>query len=172
MSRTRAFVQTVALVAAAVAASCSGDEARCTEIGCTDGATIKVDLPLSFAQVQKAKISVCRNDTCLAGSFADINAPPSPGAGVGFFVNADPAAGTGADGLVMARATGSLWLQVSWRDSGGSVADGDVYTVTVEDENAVKAVAFRGTATYATLFPNGETCPPSCRRAELDEHTP
>jgi len=178
MSRSRAALAAAPLVlGAALASSCGGGsvDPGCSTLGCVPVATIKVDLPLAFGEVQKSTITVCHNGTCLAGSFATLNAPPSPNAGVEIGIASAPdggAASFGTDALVMANTSGALWLQVFWRSNVDDVADGDTYSVTVQDSSGQSVVSFTGTAmTYDTVFPNGKDCAPTCRHVEFDQHT-
>jgi len=134
-----------------------------------------VDLPLAFEEVQTATITICHNGTCLAGSFATLNAPPSPNTGVEISIASAPDGGPasfGTDAIVAAKASGALWLQVFWRSNVDDIADGDTYGVTVQDSSGQDVVSFTGTATtYDTVYPNGKECAPACRHVEFDQHT-
>jgi len=161
-----------------LALSCSGgsnDKPACTEIGCSSIATIQTDCPLTFEQLQKAKLTVCRNDMCLQGGFADLNAPPSPGTGVGVFIPVDVNAATssGVDVLVVASSQGVLSLQVDWPDYLGTPQDGDTYRVTLENELAQMVLSVTETVPqYTASYPNGQACGPECHQVTIDKRTP
>jgi hypothetical protein len=179
MSPSRVFGGALSFVVAAVPACTPDDDPAqaCTDpSACGATATIKTDFPLTFtfADLARSSIAVCRNDTCVTGSFASINAPPSPNTGVGFAIDGQPdgGAGAGANALLMATDTGALWLQVFWPlGLGTAPADGDQYTVTVVDGGGIKVVSFQKTATYEIVYPFGKDCPTTCRHVEFDEHT-
>jgi hypothetical protein len=166
-------------LALAAASGCTTDDElgqACTDPrACGPAATIKIDLPLSFDEIQASKITLCRNDECLTGSFASLNAPPSANAGVGIVIasTADGGVAPGASALVMASPDGTFWLQVFWPlGLLGDPVDGDRYAMTVQDGTGVDVVIFEQTATsYEVTYPFGKDCPTTCRHVEWDKHT-
>ena len=104
-----------------------------------------------------------------------LNAPPSANAGVEIAIASTPDGGPtslGTYALVMANASGALWLQVFWRSNLDDIADGDTYSVKVQDSSDQNVVSFMGTAmTYDTVYPNGKDCAPACRHIDFDQHT-
>jgi hypothetical protein len=170
----------IAACLALAALSCTSDEddsqACLDPSACGPAATIKLDLPptMTFADIQQSTITLCRNDMCLTGAFATINAPPSQNAGVGLAIASTPDNGkaAGASALLMARANGSFWLQVFWPlDLGATPMDGDVYKVSVINAAGTDVTAFEMPATYDTTYPFGKECPTTCHSVVFDTHT-
>ena len=182
MSSARAvFGALIVFIAAAAGSSCTTDDEpgqACNDFSvCAPAATIKIDLPIfTFAAVQKASITVCRNDDCHVGSFSAINAPPSPLTGVGVALPStlDGGAAPGPSALLMAtNDMNSFWLQVFWPVTlGATPADGDKYSLTVRDESGAEVTGFDATVTkYAVAYPFGKDCPTTCQYVVLDRHT-
>jgi hypothetical protein len=174
MNSYRAAFRAAWILVLAGAPSCSSKPA-CPESSCGPAATIATDLPLTFEQLQQSTVTVCHNANCFAGSFASLNAPPSPGTGVGISIASVPGGGTGSgtSGFVRASPNGALWLQVYWPSNLDDLTDGDGYSVTVEETTGQKVVSFEGSAmTYEVVYPNGKDCAPACRQIVFDEHTP
>src|SRR6266496_778928 len=156
--------------------ACSGGSQKqaCTTLGCGPIATIDTDCPLTFEQLQKAKITVCRNDTCVQGGFSDLNAPPTADTGVGVFVpvDVDAATSAGIQVLVLASTQAVLSLEISWPSYLGDPKDGDMYSVMLQDEMAQTLLSVQETvAQYTLAYPNGQECGPECHQVSIDKRT-
>jgi hypothetical protein len=172
MNRRARSYATILLWAGSPACS-SG--ATCPQSSCGPAAILATDLPLTFEQLQHSTVTVCHNATCFAGSFASLNAPPSAETGVGISIVSIPDGGDGqgASGFVRASPNGALWLQVYWPSNLDDLADGDTYSVTVEEATGQKVASLERVAMpYEIVYPNGKDCAPVCRHVEFDEHTP
>jgi hypothetical protein len=175
MNGNRADSRAVWILLLAVAPACGSERAACPASACGPAATLAIDLPLTFEQLQHSTVTVCHNANCFAGSFASLNAPPSANTGVGIGITSVPdgGMGSGTSGFVRASASGALWLQVYWPSNIDDLADGDKYSVTVEDATGQRVVSFERVAMpYAIVYPNGNDCAPTCRQIVFDEHTP
>jgi hypothetical protein len=169
------FVSCVAL-----ALSCTDDNEdsqACTDTSvCGAAATIKFDLPptMTFADLEQSTVTVCRNDLCLTGDFASLNAPPSAntGVGIGIATTADGGKTNGASALVMATPSGQFWLQVFWPlGVGAAPADGDTYKASVTNGAGTEVQSYTDVATYVVTYPYGKDCPTTCAHVEFDHHT-
>ena len=175
---TRAHTWTVrrsAAVLAAVASSLSiaavaPSGCACTEVACSSGVAILVDVSLSFDDLKKGQLTMCRNSTCLPVDLSKLGQPPTAG------TPAFWGSGTGnpeVSVLVSLGSNGGLSLSVSWSETGSNpFADGDSYSLTVLDSSGATVISDTETAAaYQVDRPNGQFCAPVCQRATFDRPT-
>jgi hypothetical protein len=174
MPRLRSSLSAIAIGSATFASlSCGSDEKTCSTVGCDANVTIITDLSMTFEQLQKSTISVCRNDVCLMGSFSTLNARPAPGTGVIIPISAD--ANAHASVIVSLPASGiGLSLDVYWNSVDPTqLQNGDVYRLVVLDEAGLMQVSIQETVPqYEESHPNGPDCAPTCRQFTIDKRTP
>jgi hypothetical protein len=160
-------------VAIAVASSPGCASRECTGIGCSSGATMKADLPMTYDELQRSEITVCRNDECLSNPLAAL-VPPSAGTGVGLTLPASLATNDGAPHARVSFWAGPgdlLWLEAEWVAwAPADLRAGDRYRVTITDAAGRARLALTETAaSYQESYPNGRDCDPvPCRHASFD----
>lgn len=143
-----------------VVPSC-GFSKTCTEMGCTSGAGIGIDLASSAATLTGQTATVCRNTECYA---AVVPAPADAELGRVF---AFPGT-TAVQGTLWNNADQTSRLDVNWQLPYGSPGpqSTDHYVVTVTTAAGATTTLFDKTTTrYEKASPNGDDCGPICWQA-------
>jgi hypothetical protein len=151
-----------------------GESGRgCTLVGCFSSFTLKTSLPVSFEVLRASTVSVCRNGTCYSSSLATLQEshPPDTSGSVRFpdLSRRDTQHTPLIQVQAVRLASGGYQLQFSyepWFTEG--LQNGDVYDVTVTDEQGTRFVDVHETVLYETFQPNGPECGPTCGRATID----
>ena len=130
-----------------------GEGVPCTQIGCTSGATVSLQVPAALAASPKAVIKACWRDACATG--------PLPAAGATCQLAGQPAVSS------CAVQAGVLTLTIT--APSGDVKDGDVYAVEVSDPSGLSAekAAVQRAVKYTKVEPNGPRCTPVCYQATI-----
>ncbi len=155
------------VVAGAGASGCGG----CALAYCSSGVSITVDWPSSYAELQSAQVTMCRNTTCLTVELSKLDQTPSIGVLAQAFSSfANPQMMV----TVHAAADGNLWLGAGWAESGDSpFSEGDVFTLIVVDASGNTVISETETVSaYQILRPNGPDCVPICQQASFDLRSP
>lgn len=145
--------------------SCSTKSTSCTLIGCQSGATVKLLVSLPPDEMLHATVVACRNDACSSGT------PASVPSGDGDRLIVRLQGGVTVQGYLSTHVF-SPTLQGFQLDAVFSIeddaADGDVYSVTVQNGGAPAASA-KESVNYTASTPNGAACPPTCHNATVDK---
>jgi hypothetical protein len=135
----------------------------CTLRACGDASsvTIEADLPIAFADLKKASLTMCRNSACGTLDLSQLGAAPMSGMDIHLGIGAPVSVTVGIT------VNGTLWLGSTWVDS--SFSGGDVFTVTLTDTSGTAVISESDTAmSYENFYPNGESCPPTCSQRTFD----
>ena len=146
----------------------------CTLVGCFSSFTLKVPLTVSFERLRASTVFVCRNGTCYSSSLAALQEshPPDTNGAVRFpdLSRRDTQHTPLIQVLAERLASGGYQLQLSYEPwFTEEFHDGDVYDVTVTDDQGTKSVDVHETVSYELFQPNGPECGPTCGRATLDK---
>jgi len=159
MHSTSCCAVALALVGAVVQGCDFGK--TCTQMGCTSGAGIRIDLPSSAATLTGQTVTVCRNAECYAAVI-----PPPGEAGTGKPLSFPGAAAV--NGTLQNDADQTSQLYVTWQLPWNSPApqSADRYVVTLTNSAGTTTTLFDKTTTsYEKLSPNGDDCGPICWQA-------
>ena len=116
------------------------------------------------AALAGATITVCLDDRCATGPMPTIPSSCPSGTGVGNRLDSD----IHAEVTVWCGPQGSQARDVSVRvDQVDGLADGDVYTVSLQAPDGTAVAQGRWVATYQVGYPNGSACGPACQYAQL-----
>ena len=145
------------------ALGCDGSH-DCTLVGCTSGLALRVDSPVSEADLGDALVELCVNARCSEASLSK----PSEGA-QGYGSLQDSEGKRVADVFVMTRDGNLPWLDVVPWLHASEVADGDVYRLTVTSADGKQLMQLEHTIQhYEANQPNGPDCGPVCKSAVAD----
>ena len=141
------------------AADLEGKDRICTLIGCGPTGSWRMPLDVPFEQIQASTLSVCKNGECTEIALAELEEPEAPGSGKGV--------SAAMKGLMITlwNDESSLVLEVQWQNP-PSLADGDVYDLTLTDASGMAIATISETVDYVESYPNGPECDVTpCRRA-------
>jgi hypothetical protein len=139
-------------------AGCS--DGHCTLAGCDSGAKITLDSNESQAELLASSLHSCLNTVCIDGVFgtetdAGVNIHFRQTAGPVPYVDSGPAAW-------VAVMNPDTTIRVYWIAGSQPVQDGDHYTVEIRGPDGQLRASVDRSATYTTVYPNGEDCGPKC----------
>jgi hypothetical protein len=127
---------------------------------CADTAIVYLDVAVSFDQLQKARITACREQQCFDVDFSSLQMPPPAGTSVSL-----PAARS----VTIEQVQADLFsISIVWAPVAPAV-DGDVYRVTIVDENGNNLTTVEEAATYSASPPTASGCVSACRTAVIDK---
>jgi hypothetical protein len=175
------FVKSIAIAvtsmgALAGATNCALSK-TCTDVGCSDGATVNANLPLGRQALYGATFTACFNATCATAVFG----PPLTDGGPTYTFDDHFLALTGP--------LSNQYLRFDDDESGGtavqfqlnpyllesdggvdilSVHDGDSYTMKIVGADGSTILDATRTTSYMSYQPNGADCDPTCHEAEID----
>lgn len=147
----------------------SGEDRYCTLAGCWSNLTIQAPLPDTTEAIRALSLEVCLNGACHAVEFATISEHQSLG-GLRAFVPYDASNSIETTvWLTVSRESERYVLKASWTlPNATKLQDGDHYRVTLRDASGQPWRTVETSVTYWWTYPNGEACPPGCRRAEIN----
>jgi len=154
----------ITLGASALPFGCEGEEKNCATAGCIfPPVTLRIPNASAIPTGEPMTITLCRSDKCLSGQFSLDNADASVPGSAHFTL---PTNYTGREpdhaDISINRSSG-----IDIQYTSPYLADGDRYTVTIENASGEELLNKETTVTYTNSYPNGPDCAPQCLQADV-----
>jgi hypothetical protein len=141
---------------------------QCGFIACAAGVTIKLDAPANLDSLENARIELCHNDLCTAGT-SEPQIDFSPGSMPGIYFSALDQGSTAAFMLSLREERPHAFVMFDIPDA--KLHDGDRFRVRVTRSDGSKLYDRTETIVMYDLVGIGAPCTDHCQRKDLDHRS-